>query len=197
MAEFAGEKFQQLDLLGATRREIAMPALGRHRVIFVALPDQRRFAQTRARGEHSDIAVGRWIFRAMQYRELGRLQMNHAVGDGGQIVKQANRHALQCARQRVAREFPWNVGGVSAAVDDRSRHAEAGGINGRARSDELDADRLEAVELRGRVAMLAHECERARGLLEKPEIGFGSADIAGQDEPIHSNPDSALAFDLE
>src|SRR5271163_2072660 len=76
VAEFAGEEFQQLDLLGAARREITVPALGGHRVIFVALPDQRRFAQTCPSGKHCDIAVRRRIFRAVQNRELGWLQMN-------------------------------------------------------------------------------------------------------------------------
>src|SRR5258708_5530658 len=44
--------------------------------------------------------------------------------------------------------------------------------------------------------MLAHEFEISRGVLEEPELSFGSADIAGQDEPIHGNL-AGSAFDLE
>src|ERR1700693_1965499 len=34
-------------------------------------------------------------------------------------------------------------------------------------------------------------------MLEEPKLGFGSADIAGQDEPIHQEPQFASAFNFE
>src|SRR5208337_4736566 len=66
VAEFVRDEPEQLDLFGAVRREIAVPAFGCDRIVFVALPDQRRFAQSGARGKHRDVAVLGRIFRAMQ-----------------------------------------------------------------------------------------------------------------------------------
>ena len=123
----------------------------------------------------------------MQNRKLGGLEMNHAVSHRREIVKQANRHAVQRARQRSSGELPRYIGGVRAAVDYRTRHAKACSIHCGGRAKKIRADGLETVEIRGRVAMLAHEFERSRGVLEEPELSFGSADIAGQDEPIHRN----------
>src|SRR5258708_25142275 len=76
---------------------------------------------------------------------------------------------------------------MPAAVDYRARHADACSIHCGARAKEIRADCFEAVEIGGRVAMLAHEFESSRGMLEEPELSFGSADIAGQDEPLHRN----------
>src|ERR1019366_3419257 len=75
--------------------------------------------------------------------------------------------------------------------------AEAYGIQRRDWAEEIRAGLFEAFELRGRVAALPHDFECSSGLVEEPEMGFGSTDIAGQDEAIHRNPDPVLAFDVE
>src|SRR5271156_6327517 len=121
--------------------------------------------------------------------------MNHAVSDRREVVEQADGDPVQCARQRIGREFPWDVGGVGAAVDYRTGHAEACGIHRGARAKKFGADRFEALEIRSRIAMLAHEFESSRGMLEESEFSFGSADIASQDESIHGNL-AGSAFDV-
>ena len=86
--------------------------------------------------------------------------MDHAVSYRREIVKQANRDAVQCARQRsswrVATVYWWRAHAPSIIGPGTPRHAAfTAGVYAK----KIRADGLETVEINGRVAMLAHEFE--------------------------------------
>ena len=94
--------------------------------------------------------------------------MRHRIGDGLQIVQQADPLQARGAGQRGFLEVPWQVGQVRAPADHRAGHVETGGggVAAGLGQERLD-DRLQALVVGAVEFLLGDELARA-GLAARP-----------------------------
>src|SRR5262245_49094870 len=111
--------------------------------------------------------------------------MDDSLRGRAEVIDQRHRNTSQRARQRVVGNPPVNIARGRSAADYRSRYAKAcgGDFTFARRAKEFRADTLQGRKLRGCKAGLAYQDQVSMLLGKNTEQGFGSPDIAREQQP--------------
>src|SRR3989454_2082293 len=183
-AELLAEEAEQFHLEVGAGREIGVPALGGNHEVALAVPDEERLPQPRARGDqrHGAPPPGAGLERS----ERRRGEREHPVARRLEVVEQPHPSRGDARAERRLVDLPGEIGRDAPPVDDGSGDAEAGGIDPEsprggeeARHGVLERRKLTARELR-----LALEHERTVAAVEQGERRLGPPDVPGQEQPF-------------
>ncbi len=181
-SNFSVEVAEQRDLALVARGEVGVAALGGHRSVVRAVPEDARHAEARPGGDER--AVARLPGLALvEGVELRLLQDLDAVGGGFEVVDESDALDAERLGERRVVDFPGEVRRLDAPARDRAGDAEAGVRDGLGRAvlgDELGEDGFERAVLAARIALLddgAAELLPVR--LDQRDVGFRAPDVSG------------------
>jgi hypothetical protein len=172
------------DLGLVARTEVGVTALGGDRDRRVVEPGEQRLAESRAGGDHGDVAA-RHGLTVGEHPEVAGRELDHAVGRRLEVVQQPHARPAEHARQPALVEGPIEIGHMHDAAD----HG-AGDGQGR-RGDRWPAGVGEdARERRLEIRELAVRQHALGGLalageIEEPQAGVRTADVAREDHRCH------------
>jgi len=156
-------------------------ALGRVRDEALAVPEQHRLSEARARRDDRHVAGAfPGQRRSIQRAELGTRRLDRTERQGDQVVEQPDALDLGLARDNVFVDDPGQVGRDAAPVDDGAGDGERGALDGglwRDRAEELQQRRLEGRNLLAREFLLAHRASRGSN---QGEPGVRATDVADE-----------------
>jgi hypothetical protein len=188
MAEAIGQEGPEPGLHLVGGREIRVPSFGLAGHVVLAGPDEEGFAEAGARRQNRD---GRMLHRAagIDDRRLLRQQIGHGMGDGLEVIEQADLAQAEIAGQPLFVEVPGQIGQMGVAVDHRPGHIEAGrgdcGALGMGRHEGFD-DGLKPGEVLAGIILLGQVLAGPAFGRDQGQAGFRPADIAGYQHQLSS-----------
>src|SRR5262249_25941468 len=188
MSEFAFEEPQQLDLFVTDRSETGVAAFRRNQLVATTFGGQQRgFPQSGTSCNHRNVPVQQTRTGIDNHR-IGFGQMDNALRSRAEVIDERHRNAAQRARNRLVGNPPTNIARGRGAADYRSGYAKARrrDFTLAGHAEEFRADTLHGRKFRGRKAGLAYQDQASMILGENSEQGFGSPDVAREQQPRHA-----------
>src|SRR5204862_1608057 len=111
-----------------TRREARVSALARERTELAAVPVHAGLAETGAGRDQRRVAARVDLAFAQRQEVLVR-ERGETVGVGLEIVDESHRSEIELARELARVDDPRQVRRATDAAADRTRDAEAGGVD--------------------------------------------------------------------